>query len=196
MNTPVPKPKEKYTYAEYLQWPDDERWEIINGEPFLMSPAPLTEHQIILRELVIQLGQFLRNKPYQVFPSPFDVRLPRGEENDNEINTVVQPDIVVVCDPTKIDKRGCKGVPDLIIEILSYSTAKKDLNEKFNLYEGVGVKEYWIVFPGEAVIEVYQLDENLKYSKTGSYQDNDHITLGILHELTIDLSLVFPQNRT
>jgi Uma2 family endonuclease len=193
LKVPAPSPKELYTYAEYLHWPNDERWEIIDGEPYLMSPAPLTEHQRILRELVIQLGQFLRNKPCQVFPAPFDVRLPRGEENDNEIDTVVQPDIVVVCDPAKIDKRGCKGAPDLVIEILSYSTAKKDLNEKFNLYERVGVKEYWVVFPGEAVIEIYQLDENMKYSKTGTYQDNDHIKLGILPELDIDLGLVFPQ---
>ena len=81
-----------------------------------------------------------------VFPAPFDVRLPQGEEKDEEIDNVVQPDLVVICDRSKIDKRGCKGAPDLIIEILSYSTAKKDLNEKFNLYQQAGVKEYWIVF--------------------------------------------------
>ncbi|MDD2510960.1 MAG: Uma2 family endonuclease [Syntrophomonas sp.] len=195
MNVPASKPDKKYTYAEYLQWPGNERWEIIDGKPFLMSPAPLTEHQRVLGQLFGQIWMGLQQKPCQVFPAPFDVRLPRGEENDNEIDTVVQPDIVVVCDPAKIDKRGCKGAPDLIIEILSYSTAKKDLNEKFNLYERVGVKEYWVVFPGEAVIEVYQLGKNMKYSKTGTYQDNDQIELGILPELAIDLSLVFPQNQ-
>ena len=122
------------------------------------------------------------------------MRLPQGEEKDEEIDNVVQPDLVVICDRSKIDKRGCKGAPDLIIEILSYSTAKKDLNEKFNLYQQSGVKEYWIVFQGEAVVEVYQLNDTLLYEKTGTYESNDQINVGILPDLKIDLSLVF-QNR-
>jgi Uma2 family endonuclease len=105
---------------------------------------------------------------------------------------VVQPDLVVVCDRDKIDKRGCKGTPDLIIEILSYSTAKKDLNEKFNLYEQAGVKEYWVVFQGEGVVEVYQLNDSKRYEKSGTYHSSDQIKVGILPEL--EMSLVF-QNR-
>jgi Uma2 family endonuclease len=109
LNIPAPKPAEKYVYADYLTWPDEERREIINGVAFLMSPAPSTEHQRILMELVLQFGQFLRNKPCQIFPAPFDVRLARREEDDEEIDSVVQPDIVVVCDQNKLDDRGCKG---------------------------------------------------------------------------------------
>ncbi|MDD4802804.1 MAG: Uma2 family endonuclease [Syntrophomonas sp.] len=194
MNTPLGKQKEKYTYADYLKWSDDERWEILGGEPYMMSPAPSSEHQRILMEMGRQLATYLQGKRCSVFPAPFDVRLPQGEENEEEIENVVQPDLVVICDPSKIDKRGCKGAPDLIIEILSYSTAKKDLNEKFNLYEQTGVKEYWVVFPGEEAVEVYQLNDKMRYEKTGTYEKNDLIRLGILPELEIDLSLVF-QNR-
>ena len=191
MNIPSEKRKERYTYADYLKWPNDERWEIIGGEPYLMSPAPSSEHQRILMEIASQLHTYLRGKDCTVFPAPFDVRLPRGEEKDDEIENVVQPDLVVVCDRDKIDKRGCKGAPDLIIEILSYSTAKKDLNDKFNLYEQTGVKEYWVVFQGEEVVEVYQLNDTKRYEKSGTYHSSDQIKVGILPELEIDLSLVF-----
>jgi len=139
----------------------------------MMSPAPSSEHQRISMELGRQLSNYLRGKNCTVFPAPFDVRLPRGEEKDEEIENVVQPDLVVVCDRGKIDKRGCKGAPDLIIEILSYSTAKKDLNEKFNLYEQACVKEYWVVFQSEEVVEIYQLNDNMRYEKTGTYQSSD-----------------------
>ncbi|NLO21044.1 MAG: Uma2 family endonuclease [Syntrophomonadaceae bacterium] len=194
INFPFDNRKEKYTYADYLNWPDGERWEIINGETYMMSPAPSSEHQRILMEIASQLHTYLRDKGCTVFPAPFDVRLPRGEEDDEEIDNVVQPDLVVICDRSKIDKRGCKGAPDLIIEILSYSTAKKDLNEKFNLYEQAGVKEYWVVFQSEEVVEVYQSNDNMRYEKTGTYESNDQIKVGILPELEINLSLVF-QNR-
>jgi len=145
-------------------------------------------------EIASQLHTYLRGKNCTVFPAPFDVRLPQGEEKDEDIENVVQPDLVVVCDRDKIDKRGCKGAPDMIIEILSYSTAKKDLNEKFNLYEQAGVKEYWVVFQGEEVVEVYQLNDSQRYEKSGTYHSSDQIKVGILPELEIDLSLVF-QNR-
>lgn len=194
MNIPSEKRKERYTYADYLNWPNDKRWEIIGGEPYLMSPAPSSEHQRILMEIASQLHTYLRGKNCTVFPAPFDVRLPQGEEKDEDIENVVQPDLVVVCDRDKIDKRGCKGAPDMIIEILSYSTAKKDLNEKFNLYEQAGVKEYWVVFQGEEVVEVYQLNDSQRYEKSGTYHSSDQIKVGILPELEIDLSLVF-QNR-
>ncbi|MCK9313994.1 MAG: Uma2 family endonuclease [Methanocorpusculum sp.] len=194
MNIPSEKRKERYTYADYLNWRNDERWEIIGGEPYLMSPAPSSEHQRILMEIASQLHTYLRGKNCTVFPAPFDVRLSQGEEKDDETENVVQPDLVVVCDRDKIDKRGCKGAPDLIIEILSYSTAKKDLNDKFNLYEQTGVKEYWVVFQGEEVVEVYQLNDSKRYEKSGTYHSSDQIKVGILPELEIDLSLVF-QNR-
>lgn len=125
--------------------------------------------------------------------SPFDVRIPIGDEKDEEIQTVVQPDIVVICDRSRLDKSGYRGAPGLIIEILSPSTGKKDLQEKYHLYERSRVKEYWVVFPNEELLEVYQLigDDNMRYVKAGTYQSNDRIEVGILPELEIDLSLVF-----
>lgn len=191
MNIPFEKRKETYTYGDYLQWTNEERWEIINGVPYLMSPAPSSEHQRISREIGRQFANYLLGKNCESFSAPFDVRLPQEDENEEEITNVVQPDLVVICDRSKIDQRGCKGIPDMIIEILSYSTAKKDLNEKFNLYERSGVKEYWVVFTGEKAVEVYQLSEDMRYERTGTYQSKDRIKVGILPELEIDLSLVF-----
>ena len=194
LNIPFETRKETFTYGDYLKWSDEERWEIISGVPYLMSPAPSPEHQRLSMEIGRQLATYLQGKNCEVFSAPFDVRLPLGDEKEEDIINVVQPDLVVICDRTKIDKRGCKGAPDLIIEILSYSTAKKDLNEKFNLYERSGIKEYWVVFIGEEAVEVYQLNEDMKYEKTGTYQSKDRISPGILPDLEIDLELVF-RNR-
>ena len=191
MNTPSERRKERYTYADYLQWPDGERWEIIDGVPYNMSPAPSTKHQTISLELGRQLANFLLDKECRAFIAPFDVRIPNGDETDEEIQTVVQPDIVVICDQSRLDERGYRGAPALVIEILSPTTGKKDLQEKYHLYERSGVKEYWVVFPREELVEVYQLGEYAKYAKSGTYQSNDRIKPGILPELEIDLSLIF-----
>lgn len=185
------KPEEKYSYGDYLKWPEEERWEIINGQPYLMSPAPSRGHQRILLKLAYQLEDYLKDKSCQVYVSPFDVRLPAGEEKDEEIETVVQPDIVLVCDLDKLDDRGCKGAPDIIVEILSPATAKKDLNEKFNLYERCGVREYWVVFPLEKVLDIYRLNEDKKYEKVSSHAGTQKFQSGIIEGLEIDLSLVF-----
>ena len=184
----------KHTYADYLTWPENERWELINGLPYNMTPAPSTEHQRISRELVLQFAGYLAGKTCEVFYSPFDVRLPLAHENDKEIETVVQPDLAIICDRSKLDKRGCKGAPDLIIEIISPATAKKDMQEKFLVYERSGVKEYWLVFPSDSVIDVYALNENDKYERTGLYQYPDKIKVGILADLDIDLGLVFSKD--
>ncbi len=191
MNISFGKGKTRYTYADYLTWPNEERWEIINGVPSLMTPAPLTEHQKILRELFVPLALYFKDKKFQVFPAPFDVRLPQGEEKDEEVSTVVQPDIVVVCDQNKLDERGCKGPPDLVIEIISSSTAKKDLNEKFNLYEQRGIQQYWVVFPKFRVIDIYSLTEPSRYEKTGSFSDGEQISSELFPGLEIDLDVVF-----
>jgi len=191
MSMSAPKPNRKYTYGDYLKWPDEERWEIIDGVPYDMSPAPSTEHQRISTRLLGQLIPFAANKPCNIFHAPFDVRLPRGNEKDEEIDTVVQPDICVICDPAKIDARGCKGAPDLVVEILSHATAKKDLSEKFNLYEKCGVKEYWVVFPKEKVLDVYHLNDENIYEKTGAYFATDIMECGLFPGLTINLGTVF-----
>lgn len=181
----------KYTYGDYVNWPEDERWELINGIPYNMTPAPSTEHQRISRELALQFANYFVGKTCEVFYAPFDVRLPLAQERDEEINTVVQPDLAIICDRNKLDKKGCKGAPDLIIEIISHSTAKKDMQEKFLLYERSGVKEYWLVFPLDSVIDVYALNEDNKYERSGLYQYPDKIKVGILADLEIDLSLIF-----
>jgi len=181
----------KYTYADYLNWPENERWELINGLPFNMTPAPSTEHQRISRELALQFANYLVGKTCEVFYAPFDVRLPQSHQKDEEIDSVVQPDLAIICDRNKLDARGCKGAPDLIIEIISPATAKKDMQEKFSLYECSGVKEYWLVFALDNVIDVYVLNEDNKYIRSGLYQYPDKIKVGIFIDLDIDLGVVF-----
>lgn len=115
-----------YTYRDYYTWPIDERWELIDGKAYNMSPAPTRRHQEVAGELFRQTANFLQNHPCQIYAAPFDVRLPRGGEADDLIDTVVQPDLSVICDSEKLDKAGCRGAPDWIIEVLSPATAAKD----------------------------------------------------------------------
>ena len=129
--------KETYTYEDYLLWSDEERWELIDGVPYNMTPAPSRVHQGISMELSRQIANHLAGKMCKIYAAPFDVRLPKSDEEEEQIETVVQPDLVVVCDGNKLDERGCKGAPDLIIEILSPYTAGKDMKIKRNLYEDV-----------------------------------------------------------
>ena len=154
-----------YTYADYLTWQVQEQLELIKGRIFTMSPTPLRYHQELSSALYGEFRAYLKRKSCKVFHAPFDVRLPRSTEqqNDEDIFTVVQPDIVEICDHLKLDRRGCVGAPDLIIEILSPSTAAKDVKNKFALYEESEVREYWIVIPLEAILEVFKLDEQGKY---------------------------------
>jgi len=183
----------RYTYADYLTWADDKMRELINGFIRMMSPAPGTLHQMASMSISANLYHFIkRNKgKCKVFHAPFDVRLPQnGEKADEQIYTVVQPDICVVCDPTKIDKRGCIGAPDLIVEIQSASTSKFDLNEKFHLYESFGVREYWVVFPYEECVEVFLLQPDGKYDK-GTHYAQGKIPVHIFDRYEIDLSDIF-----
>jgi Uma2 family endonuclease len=181
----------KYTYKNYRAWEDGRRWEIIRGQAYDMTPAPVTFHQFILGELYYQLKAQLKEKSCHAFTAPFDVLLPLGEEKTDNIENVVQPDISVVCDPSKLEEKGCLGAPDFIIEILSPATARKDRLEKFNLYEQAGVKEYWIVSPEEKMVQVFILDENNRYGRPSMYEETGSITLTALHNLTIDLIPVF-----
>ena len=181
----------KYTYADYLTWSDDERWELINGEVYNMSPAPMRYHQRISGEICRQLANYLKGKKCQAYSAPFDVRLPlTKDDSDIKIDPVVQPDIVVVCDEKKLDDYGCKGSPDIVVEIISESSANRDLKVKFNLYARVGVREYWIVFPNEKIIQIYKL-VNKEYGKPEVYGADDKIEVKYLGELVIDLKEVF-----
>ncbi|ACM59188.1 Uma2 family endonuclease [Caldicellulosiruptor bescii] len=187
----LPKKEEIYTYEDYLNWPNDQRIELIDGKVYLMAP-PSTIHQRILRELFINFAMYLKGKQCEVFSAPFGVRFPSAnEKNNEEIKTVVEPDIVVVCDKSKIDNEGLKGAPDLIVEITSPSTASKDKIEKFNLYEKHGVKEYWIVEPENKIISVFTLQENGRYGRPDVYTVGNKIKVSIFEDLIINLDEIF-----
>ncbi len=188
------EPDAIYSYADYLKWSFDERVEIIKGKLFKMSPAPRRAHQEIGFIVGNEIYNFLKGKKCKAYTAPFDVRFPNNTNDTNDQTyTVVQPDICVICDQSKLDEAGCKGAPDLIVEILSPSTASRDLNEKFNLYEEHGVKEYWIVYPGESVLEIYDLDENGKYISRGKFVRENTISSKALIGLEIKLEEVFEE---
>ncbi|MDX9887460.1 Uma2 family endonuclease [Thauera sp.] len=177
--------KEKhYTYADYLTWPDDARYELIDGEAFLMAPAPLIEHQEVAGEVFRQLANQLDGKPCRPYIAPVDVRLPRNDEADAAIDTVVQPDVLVVCDPSKIDRRGVRGAPDWLLEVLSPSTAAHDQIAKRRTYERAGVREYWLVHPGDRTLTVYVLD-NGQYGRPEIYELKDETPIGVLPGVSI-----------
>jgi Uma2 family endonuclease len=184
---------ERFTYGDYLTWDDDERWELIDGVPYNMSPAPRVAHQRILGELLLQFGNWLKGKPCQVFIAPFDVRLPDAEEPDDLVETVVQPDLVVICDRGKLDEAGCRGAPDLVVEILSPTTAQKDLKIKFARYERAGVREYWIVEPAGKTVQVFTLGPDGRYGRPEVFVDGDQAPVGILPELVVDLGAIFAE---
>lgn len=188
-------PNKIYSYKDYLTWSNDERWELIGGIPYNMSPAPLTRHQEILSEMTTEFGAYLRGKSCQSFVSPFDVRLFTENRGNDSIHDVVQPDLTVVCDPKKIDKNGCTGSPDLVVEILSPSTAKKDKTTKRDLYEKAKVKEYWIVDPENEFVEVFILKNDDKYEFPDVYSDGDHIKVRLFTDLEIDLDVIFGNNQ-
>ncbi len=183
----------RYTYADYLTWSDDERWELIDGVAYNMTPAPSRKHQKISGDLFRQLSTHLLGKKCEVYDAPFDVRLPATGESDESTSTVVQPDIVVVCDPTKLDDRGCKGAPDLVIEIISPDSVARDMKEKFRLYERAGVLEYWVVYPAEKMVMVFNRGPEGTFGRPTSYTHGDRVPVGVLPELEIDLTTVFTE---
>lgn len=185
------KSEKQYTYADYLSWPKDEHWELIHGVAYNMSPASNTAHQTVSIELASQIAIFLRDKPCQVFAAPFDIRLPKSDQSDDIIDTVVQPDIAVICDPGKIDAKGCRGAPDWVIEILSPYTASHDQVRKLALYEQEGVREYWIVHPMDHVVTVFSRDEEGSFGRPRFTEAVGTLPVGILPELEIDWDLVF-----
>jgi len=185
---------QRWTYADYLTWPDDQRWEIIDGVAYAMCPASGSRHQEVSVELSRQFANHLKGKPCKIFTAPFDVRLPEPAGfKDEKVESVVQPDIVVVCDKNKLDDRGYNGVPDLIIEISSPSTGKNDLTIKFDLYQRHGVKEYWIVLPAEQMMLVFKLGEDQTYGRPERYADDLKIAVPLLDDLVIDLADVFAE---
>jgi len=184
----------RYTYADYLTWVDDKARELIHGFIKMMSPAPRVDHAKVSKNVYRHFDTVVsRNKgKCQVFYAPFDVRFPKqGETADDKIDTVVQPDICVICDPSKIDELGCCGAPDLIVEILSPSTFKKDVFEKFALYEEFGVKEYWMVHPKDKTVHIFLLQENGKYNAGVTYESKGKAPVAIFDNYPIDLEDIF-----
>ncbi len=177
-----------YTYAEYLLWQFEERVELLKGKLFKMS-APSPAHQVVQSNLNIELGLYFRNQKCQIYPAPFDVRLPAKGETGDAIHTVVQPDLCVVCDRTKIDSRGCIGAPDLVIEIISPGNSKKELKQKFKLYEEAGVREYWVIHPTEEYVIVNVLENN--HYKTLSPIVDDEVHSVIFPTLKVHTKEIF-----
>ena len=185
-----------YSYADYLQWQFEDMVELIRGKVWKMSPAPNRKHQAISMKLSVLLYQAVQGKPCKAYAAPFDVRLPNRQQSaqaDGEVFTVVQPDLCIVCDPEKLDEQGCKGAPDLVVEILSKGNAKREMRTKFDLYEESGVREYWIVFPYETVLQQFVLDEAGKYQLKSSFSEDEVFRAHIFPELEVPLKDVFAE---
>jgi len=183
----------RYSYADYLTWFDDVRRELYNGFIHLLSPSPNLKHQIIAGNLHLIIGNYLNKKQCKVFFAPSDVRFPKNNnKEDKQIFTVVQPDIYIVCDLEKLDEKDCIGAPDLIIEVITPKYGKRDVKDKFKIYEENGVREYWIVHPNDETVIVFLLDETGKFAHSCMYAGNDKIPVAILGgNLEVDLTEVF-----
>lgn len=183
----------KYTYADLMAW-DGPQYELIEGEPRMMAP-PSGRHQEILGAMHAQIWSYLQGKSCKVFPAPYGVRLfEKEKDTPDEVDTMVEPDITVVCDPKKLDDAGCKGAPDMVAEILSASTRRHDKVTKFDLYQRAGVKEYWIVDPEIQVVQVYTLEKD-RYHAATVYTREQSLPVGVLEGCSVDLNLVFTEGK-
>ncbi|MEX2445132.1 MAG: Uma2 family endonuclease [Alkalispirochaeta sp.] len=187
----LPKEEERYSWTDYLAWPEGERYELIDGVAYAMSPAPRRRHQETSRAIFRQMDSSLAGKPCQVYFAPFDVKLSADE--DDEVPTVVQPDITVTCDRAKLTEQGMTGPPDLVVEIVSPESGLIDRRRKFALYERFGVSEYWIVDQDEQVVEVYRLDNGGWYRRSGVFGPEDTVAAAAVPDLVVSLAEVFAE---
>jgi Uma2 family endonuclease len=177
-----------YTYLDYIHWHFEERVELFKGKIFKMSPAPNVNHQTISLNLASEFRDYFRNKTCKAFMAPFDVRLfPLKSGKDQ---TVVQPDACVICDEKKLDKQGCLGAPDLVVEILSPGNSRHELDLKFQLYEESGVKEYWIIEPSNKTILVYRLLDGT-FSGSKPYIKGEHVKSYLFPEMHVPVDEIF-----
>lgn len=183
----------RYTYADYLTWRFRERVELLRGRIARMSPAPGKKHQQVSGELFFQLKLQLRESSYEIFSAPFDVRLPIPKQESP--NTVVQPDICIICDPEKLDDRGCKGAPDLVVEILAPGNTHREMEEKYRLYEEAGVREYWLVDPEHEAVFPYLLSEAGQFIGQPPQAGRGVLQAHIFPNLAIDLEALFQAIR-
>lgn len=177
----------RHTYAEYCTWPEEVRYELIAGRAYAMAPAPARLHQSLVGELFGQIREALKGHQCRVYVAPFDVRLPRAGEADEDVDTVVQPDVSVICDAGKLDARGCRGAPDWIVEVLSPATAAHDQILKRELYERCGVAEYWLVHPQDRLVLVYRLAGGA-YGKPDGHEFDGTLASHAVPAVTVDLT--------
>jgi Uma2 family endonuclease len=180
----------RYTYAEYLTWQFKERVELLKGYIFRMSPAPNLKHQRISGDIHGELYIFLKGKSCRTFSAPFDVRLPVSLKK-GKTDTVVQPDITVVCNPNILDKQGCNGTPDLVMEILSPGNSKNEMREKFDIYQEAKISEYWLIHPVDESVIVYTLNEEDKYIGSRLYMEDDLVASKVIEGFKLDLAVIF-----
>ncbi len=197
MEKPQDKVKEpfsaygRYSYADYLTWQLEDMVELIRGKVFRQAAAaPRRIHQGLTVALVTRIHGFLKGGSCRVYTAPFDVRLPVSSRKHADIDTVVQPDLCVVCDPEKLDELGCVGAPDLIVEILSPGNNKKELQVKYEVYEATGVKEYWVIHPDERTLLIYTLEAG-KYRPSRLFTLGDEVESQVLSGFVLDLEEVF-----
>lgn len=191
MAQPALKAEKRFTYADYKHWPADERWELHDGRAVAMSPAPTVQHQVIAGNFHHWFKNFLKGKPCRVYISPIDVLLPTYEGQDaHEVDRVLQPDVIVVCDREKIRKANIFGAPDLAIEVLSPSTAKRDEGEKRDLYARAGVKELWLADPENLTVKRYALVDG-EYRKPDVFGPEDALPSSALEGVTLPLGEIF-----
>lgn len=177
-----------YTYGDYLKFPEDERWEIIDGVAYNMSPSPAERHQDLVSEMLTQVRSQLRGKPCRAYPAPFDVRF----EASDDATMVVQPDLLVVCDRSKLTERCVIGAPDWIVEILSPRTAGKDQIVKRQLYEQYGVREYWLVQPSDRIVTIYRLGADGRFAASEVAELSGALPVSAVPGLVIDWDLWQP----
>lgn len=184
--------EKRYTYADLLSWEEDVRYELYDGYPMALA-SPSQDHQRVSLELGRQFANYLIGKKCEAYQAPFDVRIFEQEGDfSNNVKTVLQPDLLVVCDPKKVDQHGVHGAPDLVIEILSDSTRRLDLLKKFDIYQRAGVREYWIVDPEARTVTVHTLEDGLYRSPAALYRADASVPVGVLEGCEVDLRTVFP----
>lgn len=193
MSSPALTKNKQYTFADYLSWSDDNRYEIINGTVKKMIPAPSRLHQKVSVSILKYLINYFDSKTCEVYHAPFNVRLPSSPDgtSDDKIVTVVQPDICAVCDSSKLDDKGCIGAPNLIIEIVCSGSAQKDVVDKFSIYEHAGVWEYWLVYPEEKTVTIFKLTGQGSFNRPNLLGPESVIDCSIFEGLIIPLNTVF-----
>jgi Uma2 family endonuclease len=192
MGLPARKMDRRYTYADYRTWPDDERWELIDGVAWNMSPAPNRRHQGLLGELYAQVVNGVKATACRLYLAPFDVLLPdSADQREDDVACVVQPDLTGICDASRLTPRGCFGAPDWVVEIISPWTMKKDLHEKFVLYERNGIREYWLIDPASRTLQVYRMGPAGRYGEAEILEENAEIACPLGDGIVVHLAELF-----